>query len=468
MATIIYFYAEDEKYYSDKAIEELKLKNKLSLEIKKLFTKEDIEKEVIVALKENKNSYILTPIYFNSVIQEYQAFIKVVRLQNHNGILTSQDIRLKIKAEDKLKIKLNSSITKPTVTFENYGGAKDLVDETNIINDLFHLGIPVKGIFLTGIPGTGKSFFAKCLAGQLNRYLIELNLTKFMKSENSILLIEEFFDFFKTNPGDYIIWIDEIEKMFVGDEESTQLLGTLLTKINDFNSSSGKSKSTAFIVATANNVYSLSQRNPEFFRNGRFDILIALNPPTAKGAEEICEMYTKMNQKSNFEIISNAIFLEFIKLRRTPEKPKSIKKGLLSIISHYVKINKDSIDGFLLEYSIKDKKKFYKVLTEIDTYFTQSVKKDFSSYVFTFNIKQTISQVFSEHRTKCENQHRFPYVPAEIEYLVTSFYKHYLFEDIEITDETIKLYVEKIKPIQASMKEQITEMNGVISDFRQI
>lgn len=265
---------------------------------------------------------------------KYSSFTKLIRLPNANGILTSQDIKLKIKAEEKLKSKLNSSITKPTLTFNDYGGAKDLVDETEAINLYFKLGIPVKGIFLAGIPGTGKSFFAKCLAGQLNRYLIELNLTKFMKSENSIILIEEFFDFFKTNPGDYIIWLDEIEKMFTGTGESTQLLGTLLTKINDFNSSSN-SKSTAFIVATANDVYSLSHRNPEFFRNGRFDILISLNPPSDEGAKEIFNIYIKKCQKENKNILLSFVYLSYKKELKLTSSDKNQNSAMNTIIHIY-------------------------------------------------------------------------------------------------------------------------------------
>ncbi len=246
---IVYLYGEDEKHYKESGIEKLKKRfnqNKLNVS----FQESDIETLILTALKDVKDIYILTPIYFYKIIEKYFSFIRVVKLENENGILTSQDIRLGITAEEKLKLKLNSSITKPKTTFKDYGGAKDLVQETEDINNFFKLGIPVKGIFLAGLPGTGKTFFAKCLAGQLNRYLIELNLTKFMKSPNSIILIEEFFDFFKTNPGDYIIWLDEIEKMFTGTEESTQLLGTLLTKINDFNASASTLKSTAFIPLT--------------------------------------------------------------------------------------------------------------------------------------------------------------------------------------------------------------------------
>lgn len=316
------------------------------------------------------------------------------------------------------------------------------------------------------MPGTGKSFFAKCLAGQLDRYLIELNLTKFMKSDNSVILIEEFFDFFKTNPGDYIIWLDEIEKMFTGTEESTQLLGTLLTKINDFNASAATLKSTAFVVATANNVYSLSHRNPEFFRNGRFDILISLNPPTELGAKEIFEIYTKANLKNNREIFLNAVYLCFKDQMKIPQSQGN--NGFLKKIYEYSKREQNSIKTFIEENRITSKKMFVKKVLSSETYFTTTLINDLESINFTFDIAMVIAEVFKKYRDKSQNQIRFPYVPAEIEYFVTSLYKHFLFTDINITKNVIDDYVDKIKPLQSSMKDQISEMAGVTSDFRQV
>lgn len=461
---IVYLYAEDEKHYTKTSIDRFKKKYKTE-EIKVAFVEEDAEKIIIESLSKAKDYFIITPLYFHLLISKYSSFIRVIRLSNENGILTSQDVRLGIKAEEKLKSKLNSSITKPTVTFDNYGGAKELREETNSINSLFKLGMPVKGIFLAGMPGTGKSFFAKCLAGELNRYLIELSLTKFMKSSNSILLIEEFFDFFKTNPGDYIIWLDEIEKMFVGDDESTQLLGTLLTKINEFNSISSTIKSTAFIVATANNVLGLSKRNPEFFRNGRFDMLLALNSPTDEGAREIFGIYKNANRKKSLEIITNSIYLEVVE----NVKITSNEKSLLKEISKYTEINKKAIFEFINEKEVKNKKDFYnKIQNEKESYFTISFLKDMDDFIFDFEINQIISKTFNKYRDKCQDMVRFPYSPAEIEYFVTCLFKHYLFMDINIEEKNIDSLIEKIKPLQVSMKDQLTEMAGVISDFRQI
>lgn len=463
---IVYFYGEDEKHYTENGQTAIINKYKLKDKLKVCFKENEIEELVLHSLRNTQDIFILTPLYFHFLIVKYFSFIKVIRLENEDGILTSQDKKLGITAEEKLKIKLNSSITKPKLTFADYGGAKDLVDETETINNFFKLGIPVKGIFLAGLPGTGKSFFAKCLAGQLNRYLIELNLTKFMKSDNSVIMIEEFFDFFKTNPGDYIIWLDEIEKMFTGTEESTQLLGTLLTKINDFNASASTLKSTAFVVATANNVYSLSHRNPEFFRNGRFDILISLNPPTDLGAKEIFEIYIKANLKKHREIFLNAVYLCFKNQMKISENENN--NGFMKLISQYVIKEQKSIKTFIEEYKITNKKMFVNKIIKSENYFAISLIKDLEAIEFKFDIAKIIAEVFKQYRNSCQNQVRFPYVPAEIEYFVTTLYKHFLFNDIKLTDEAILGYINNIKPLQASMKDQLAEMAGVTSDFRQV
>lgn len=468
---IVYFYGEDEKHYTEIGRNKIKASYKLNeSQFKVSFKEEEIEKIILESLSDSKDIYILTPIYFNKIITQYSSFIRVIRLENQNGILTSQDMKLGVSAEEKLKSKLNSSITKPKVTFANYGGAKDLIEDTEAINNYFKLGIPVKGIFLAGIPGTGKSFFAKCLAGQLNRYLIELNLTKFMKSENSIILIEEFFDFFKTNPGDYIIWLDEIEKMFTGTDEATQLLGTLLTRINEFNSSFGTMKSTAFVVATANNVVGLSERNPEFFRNGRFDILINLKPPTKEGAKEIFKMYIEQNIKNNMDIFLSSVYYYSKDEMKKPNEQEN-SNSLLVQIYNYSQRNKDSILKFIEEHKIKNKKSFINKIKEEyknEQYLPKTMMDELSEFKFTFDVDFVVTEVFTSYRAESPEKNRFPYVPAEIEYYVTCIYKHFLFKNITIETDNLKSYIKKIAPLQVSMSSQIELMTGVLSDFRQV
>ena len=57
-----------------------------------------------------------------------------------------------------------------------------------IAKTIDHPKLRAKGVFLIGIPGTGKSYSAKCCAGELNRWLMEINLSKILEDEKPIEL----------------------------------------------------------------------------------------------------------------------------------------------------------------------------------------------------------------------------------------------------------------------------------------
>ena len=473
-----FFYAEDNEWYRETGLDFLKKKysiqkivlvlneEDLIQEVKKIFNKihnpTDKEKNINESLLIEDYGF-LSPFYSHSFFKIYGSFFEVHFLKNKHGLLTSQEKNGGMDATRKLKEKLDTSITKPTLTLKDYGGASLLTQQISKINTKFKLGMPVKGMFLNGIPGTGKSFFAKCVAGELNRYLIELNMTKIIEAPNSVLLIEDFFEFFKENEGDYIIWIDEIEKMFVGTPVATQVLGTLLTKINDF--SSGNNKSSAFIIATANNVAKLSKDHPELFRNGRFDWLVNINPPSDVGAEDIFNIYIKKSHKENEIHILKAVYFSALGELKHYEEDSFISK-----IVDYVDTQKESILSFIKNNNIDNCDKFINQLKKDEqmNYFEMSMKNDLKKYKFEMDLALIKTNVFNEYRPKSSDMMNFPYVPAEIEYLVSSLYEHYLFQNMNITDEIAKEFVLRIKPLQVSMKDQISEMKSITAEFLQI
>lgn len=473
-----FFYAEDNEWYRETGLEFLKKKygvkkilfvlneDDLIQTLKSILNtihnpKQERDKDTPLLIEEYG---FLSPFYSHSFFKIYGSFFEINFLKNKYGLLTSQEKESGMDVVRKLKEKLDTSITKPTLTLKDYGGATLLTQQITKINTKFKLGIPVKGIFLNGIPGTGKSFFAKCVAGELDRFLIELNMTKIIEAPNSVLLLEDFFQFFKENEGDYIIWIDEIEKMFVGTPVATQVLGTLLTKINEFSSSSDN-KSSAFIIATANNVAKLSKDHPELFRNGRFDWLVNINPPTDEGAEDIFNIYIKRSHKENEIHILKAVYFSALEEIKHYEK-----KSFISKIVEYSTNHKEAILSFIASNNIKNCNDFINQFKgdEKMTYFETSMKKDLEKYKFKLDLEDIKANVFDEYRAKSSDVMNFPYVPAEIEYFVSSLYEHYLFTDMEITDETAKSYVKIVKPLQVTMKDQIGDMKSVTNEFLQI
>ncbi|WP_103109559.1 AAA family ATPase [Brevibacillus reuszeri] len=129
---------------------------------------------------------------------------------------------------------------------------------------------PPKGVFVTGVPGCGKSLTAKALAAAWQMPLLRFDIGRIFgsyvgESEEQMRLA------LKTAEAisPCILWIDEIEKMFAGaggsgtgDSGVTQrVLGFFLTWLQE-------KEKPVFIFATANKIDSLP---PEFTRKGRFD-----------------------------------------------------------------------------------------------------------------------------------------------------------------------------------------------------
>ncbi|QDU82626.1 ATP-dependent zinc metalloprotease FtsH 4 [Polystyrenella longa] len=152
-----------------------------------------------------------------------------------------------------------------------------------------------KGVLLLGVPGTGKSQFAKALGNETGRPTLQLDIGRLMgslvgESEKNIrqaLSIAEAM-------APCILFIDEIEKGLsgvqsgqVGDSGvSTRLFGYFLTWLNDH-------QSDVYVIATCNDI---SRLPPEFSRSERFDGLFFLDLPVQSQREQIWSQYLERYQ----------------------------------------------------------------------------------------------------------------------------------------------------------------------------
>ncbi|WP_166739679.1 ATP-binding protein [Campylobacter sp. US33a] len=181
------------------------------------------------------------------------------------------------------------------------GGAFALKEYAKNVIEAEKCGYKCKGIFLVGVPGTGKTFFPKCFAGELNRPIIQLNLSEIIESDKPIAKLNSIFFFLtkmqKLYPtSKYIILIDEIEKMIGNSSASSgekQILGRLLTVLNDMHTEASEFNFDAIFFATANNLGNILSENPEFLRRGRWNELFFIHLPTEEFAEEIFRIYIK-------------------------------------------------------------------------------------------------------------------------------------------------------------------------------
>ena len=236
---------------------------------------------------------------------EYESFFILKKLPNLYGFLNSVQKAQGMSEEKALENELGLSVINSPFTLKDIGGATALKTYTAQLVKAEERGYKAKGIFLVGIPGTGKTFFPKCFAGELRRRLIALNLSEIMESDEPITKLNGIFEYLHQRKIDYpdekfVILIDEIEKM-IGNASAKekQMLGRLLTILNDINTPACEYSFNAIFFATANDLGSILENNPEFLRRGRWDELFFINLPTHEYAIEMFEIYFK-KYKLNF------------------------------------------------------------------------------------------------------------------------------------------------------------------------
>jgi len=156
-----------------------------------------------------------------------------------------------------------------------------------------------KGVLITGVPGCGKSLVAKAISAMWHLPLLRLDIGKIFSGilgsseENMRKAIKT-----AEAIAPSILWIDEIEKGFStsnGDGgTSSRIFGSFLTWMQE------KAK-PVFVIATANNIYSLP---PELLRKGRFDEIFFVDLPTKKERLAIFRVHINKRLK-NPSVIGN-------------------------------------------------------------------------------------------------------------------------------------------------------------------
>lgn len=264
--------------------------------------------------------------------KEFLELFIIKILPNKYGILTTQQKFANVDEAKALEKELGLSVINSPFTLKDVGGAKPLKDYTaQLINAEKH-GYKAKGIFLVGIPGTGKTFFPKCFAGELQRKLISLNLSEIMDSDEPIGKLNKIFSYLdernKKFPNEkFVILIDEIEKMIGNTSpKEKQMLGRLLTVLNDIHTPACEYSFNAIFFATANDLASILDNNPEFLRRGRWDELFFISLPTQEYAKEMFEIYIK-KYKLDFmiELMSLDTIFAYIEKMYQKENPLSNK-----------------------------------------------------------------------------------------------------------------------------------------------
>jgi SpoVK/Ycf46/Vps4 family AAA+-type ATPase len=178
-----------------------------------------------------------------------------------------------------------------TETFQTLGGLDNLKSWTLGRFRLRRPGLPFRGILLLGVPGTGKSHFAKALGNQVGWPCLSLDLGKVFgslvgqseaKMRETLKVVDAM--------APCILFIDEIEKGLSGvggsstDGGTTQRVGgTFLQWLNDHTSE-------VFVIATCNDY---SKLPPEYTRMGRWDAIFFVDNPNPKERLHILGIYSQ-------------------------------------------------------------------------------------------------------------------------------------------------------------------------------
>ena len=147
-----------------------------------------------------------------------------------------------------------------------------------------------RGVLLLGIPGTGKSAFAKALGRETGRPTLVLDVGSLMGSlvgetERNVRQTLRIADAM----APCILFVDEVEKALSGAANSGQtdsgvssrLFASLLTWLNDH-------ESDVYFIGTCNDI---SRLPPEFARAERFDGIFFLDLPADEEKRAIWKLY---------------------------------------------------------------------------------------------------------------------------------------------------------------------------------
>lgn len=265
-------------------------------------SEEEICKTISKISSNEKIIVVLTTTYPNF---KFKNFFVTKTLPATNEFLTIQQTNAGMTNAQALQERLGISVIESPFGLKDVGGAYGLKEYAKNLIEAEKEGYVCKGIFLVGVPGTGKTFFPKCFSGELGRPLIQLNLSEIMESDNPIGKLNSIFEFLtirhQSYPNSkYVILIDEIEKMIGNSSaQEKQMLGRLLTILNDIHTPASEYEFNAIFFATANSLETILDNNPEFLRRGRWNELFFINLPEENFAKDIFKIYIKKKNLEN-------------------------------------------------------------------------------------------------------------------------------------------------------------------------
>lgn len=217
---------------------------------------------------------------------------------------------------------------------------------------------PLRGVLLTGVPGTGKSLLAKAIAALWNLPLLRLDVGKVMTglvggSEEKMRAVIGQVE----AVAPCILWIDEIEKSLSGTKSSNfsdggtlaRVFGTLLTAMEE-------RMQGVVTIATANDISALP---PELIR--RFNEVMFVDLPTPEERREIFEIHLRKRKRDITKLDLNMDdLIAATHLYTGAEIEKAVKEAIARAFrTHKKDVGQEELLG-----AVKDTKCIAKVMKE--------------------------------------------------------------------------------------------------------
>lgn len=430
----IAFSNKDLAIYLNKKVKEEKINFIL------IFDKEEVKKVFHqMNSQESKESVLISP-FAPKALGIETSFFGVFRVENTEGILTSSELLVGIKKQNKLNQKLGLHVEKSQFNFSNSNQDDRLIDVAKFLTLKYMTGETPKAVFLSGVVGTGKSFFAQCLAGETDRLLISFNLANIMNEPNPLKAFDDAVDYLVNNSDEkYLLWIDEIDKIFNGSPESEHIKNKFLTFLNDLGLSI---HIDTFVVMTANKVEDILKKFPEMIRAGRVEPLakIFLDMIGVDGAKKTAELYIKKrnNYDTKLSVIANA--MAWLNSGNTIFIEEFKKLNFFSLINKKIDSIK-SIDVSTSQYKLTKNEKINLFKEKINTVFNpEELNNLLSSLEFKVTSGKIIDYINRNYKDIHEktniNSTAFYYVNAEIKEIVTQMYFGHLDKDFSDDDDS--------------------------------
>ena len=219
----------------------------------------------------------------------------------------------KVMGFGKLKTKSSENVK---VRFSDVAGAEEEKEELKEIVDFLRaprkfteLGAKIpRGVLLVGSPGTGKTLFAKAIAGEAGVSFFSISGSDFVEMFVGVgaSRVRDLFETAKRNMP-CIVFIDEIDAvgrqrgagLGGGNDEREQTLNQLLVQMDGFETNDG-----IIIIAATNRADIL---DPALLRPGRFDRQIYVNIPDVRGREAIFKVHSRnkpVSPEINFKLLA--------------------------------------------------------------------------------------------------------------------------------------------------------------------